>query len=61
MKTIILSLFTVLLLTGCSPRIGFGLGGATSIGSSGIATSEVHVDDTGHVHGSVGIGTDTWL
>jgi hypothetical protein len=61
MKTITLSLFILLLITGCSPHMGVGIGGVTSIGNNGVGASEIHVDETGGVHGSVGVGTDIRL
>jgi len=60
MKTIILSFLAMLLLSGCSPRIGVGIGGAAISGNT-MTASEVHVDSESGVHGSVGVGTDITL
>ena len=60
MKLLSLSLFIVLLFTGCSPRIGVGIGGVIASGD-GIAASEVLVDSDTGIHGNVAVGTDMRL
>ena len=60
MKLLSLSLFIVLLFTGCSPRIGVGIGGVV-VSSDGIAASEVLADSETGIHGSVAMGTDMRL
>lgn len=54
MKHIYFSLITLLLITGCSPAVGFGIGGVAG-GSNGGA--EVIATEDG-VHGSVAVGGD---
>ena len=60
MKLLSLSLFVFLLFTGCSPRIGVGIGGVV-VSDDGITASEVHADSETGVHGSITMGTDMRL
>ncbi len=60
MKIILLSLCVMLFLTGCSPKIGMGVGGVV-ISDDGIAASEVLADSQTGIHGSVIMGTDMRL
>ena len=60
MKIILLSLCVMLFLTGCSPKIGVGVGGVV-ISDDGIAASEVLADSQTGIHGSVIMGTDMRL
>ncbi len=60
MKTISLSLFIMLFLTACSPKIGVGVGGVV-ISDDGLAVSEVLVDSQTGVHGRVTMGSDMRL
>jgi len=60
MKTISLSLFILLFLTACSPRIGVGVGGVV-ISDDGIAASEVLADSQTGIHGSITMGSDMRL
>ena len=60
MKTISLSLFIMLFLTSCSPKIGVGVGGVV-ISDDGLAASEVLVDSETGIHGSVTMGLDMKL
>ncbi len=60
MKTVSLSLFIMLFLTACSPKIGVG-GGGVLISDDGLAASEVLVDSQTGVHGSVTMGSDMRL
>ena len=50
----------MLFLTGCSPKIGMGVGGVV-ISDDGIAASEVLADSQTGIHGSVIMGTDMRL
>ena len=61
MKSLGLSLFIIFILNGCASSFGIGLCGVTGVGGNGIAASEVHLDSSGEVHGSVAIGTDIRL
>lgn len=60
MKLLGLSLFVFLILTGCSPRIGIGVGGV-AISPEGSVASNIHADSQTGVHGSVAMGTDMRL
>ena len=60
MKTIILFFAGMLLLAGCTPSIGIGIGG-TAISGNSVAASEIYADSESGVHGSVGVGTDIGL
>ncbi len=60
MKIISLSLFILLLLVGCSPKIGVGIGGV-AISDDGMAASEVIADSQTGIHGSVTMGSDMRL
>ena len=60
MKTILLSLYVMLFLTACSPKIGMGVGGVV-ISDDGIAASEVLADSQTGIHGSVTMGSDMRL
>ena len=60
MKLLSLSLFIVIFFTGCSPRIGVGIGGV-AVSPDGIAASEVLADSETGIHGSVAMGTDMRL
>ena len=60
MKTISLSLFILLFLTACSPRISMGIGGV-AVSGDGMTASEVLVDSDTGIHGSITMGTDMRL
>jgi len=60
MKTIFLSLCVMLFLTGCSPKIGVGVGGV-AVSPNGMAASEVLADSQTGIHGSITMGTDMRL
>jgi hypothetical protein len=60
MKLLSLSLFIVIFFTGCSPRIGVGIGGV-AVSPDGMAASEILVDSETGVHGSITMGTDMRL
>lgn len=60
MKMISLSLLVILVLTGCTPNIGVGVGGV-AISDDGIAASEVLADSQTGIHGSVSMGSDMRL
>ena len=60
MKIISLSIFLMLSLTACSPRIGVGIGGVAVSGNS-MTASEVYADSETGIHGSVAMGTDIKL
>jgi hypothetical protein len=60
MKTISLFLFIILLLTGCTPSIGVGVGGV-AVSPDGMAASEVVADSETGIHGSITMGTDIRL
>ena len=55
-----LSFFVILVLTGCTPNIGVGIGGVV-ISDDGIAASEVLADSQTGIHGSVTMGSDMKL
>ncbi len=57
MKTIGLSLFLILFLTACSPRIGASVGGVVISGDD-IAASEVTADSDTGIQGSLSTGSD---
>lgn len=61
-KTILLSLFIILSLTGCSQNVGYGLGVA-GIAASGnnVAGTEIFADSETGIHGSVVVGNDIRL
>ena len=60
MKAIGLSLFVILFLIGCTPRLGVGVGvaGVSNIGGSGVAGTEIIADSETGIHGSIVMGTD---
>jgi hypothetical protein len=60
MKIISLSIFLILYLTACTPRIGVGIGGVVASGD-GITASEVYADSETGIHGNVAMGTDIRL
>ena len=60
MKLLSLSLFIILLFTGCSPRIGVGIGGVV-VSGDGMTASEVLADSDTGIHGSITMGTDMRL
>lgn len=59
-KTLNLSFAIALLFTGCSPRIGVGIGGVIA-SADGMSASELLVDSETGIHGSVARGTDMRL
>jgi len=59
-KILSLSLFFILSLTACSPKVGVGIGGVVTSGD-GIAATEIHADSETGVHGSITMGTDIRL
>ena len=60
MKTIILALFMLSLLTACTPRIGVGIGGAV-VSDNGLSGTEVHADSQIGIGGSIVTGGDIRL
>jgi len=60
MKPILFLIVTLLLLSGCTPSIGFGVGVA-GISNDGIASTEITADSETGIHGNITAGTDIGL
>lgn len=56
MKIIGLSIFLMLALPACTPRVGVGIGGVAVSGNE-VAASGLYADSASGVHGSVSMGT----
>ncbi len=57
MKSILFSIITLILLSGCTPSIGLGIGVA-GVSNDGIAGTEIIADSQTGIHGSVVMGAD---
>ncbi len=57
MKSILFSIITLILLSGCTPNIGLGIGVA-GVSNDGIAGTEIIADSQTGIHGSVVMGAD---
>ncbi len=61
MKTIGLTIFVMLFLTGCVQSVGMGIGGVVGSVDGGMVASEVHTNSQTGTHGSISMGRDIRL